>query len=604
MSMTILELVQGTEPWHEARLVHRTASEAPTMMGDNPKMKRNELLHMKATGTAKEVSDWVQKFLFDKGHANEAKARAILEEEQDCELFPVTGVLDGTNFLMSSDGLDIAHTWGFEHKDWNEELAKAVRNEDPPAYIYWQLEQQIMVSDVEFITLVVSDGTRERREMMDYFPVPGRREALIAGWAQFDKDLAAYVPPAPVAVVVAKKMDELPQLVIRLSGGVTASNLDAYKNGALKQIESINSVLVTDQDFADADAAVKFCQKAEDELKLVKVRALEETADIKLLFETIDELSDAVRTKRLTLSKLVEKQKKTLKENIRLAGEKAFADHITALNAEIGPRVCMPAIAIDIAGVMANKRALASIQDAVDTEVARAKIEADGIVAKIRVNLAALRELDAKYRSLFPDANDIVQKDAEDFANLLTLRTGQFDREAQEAEDERQRQADALKEQVLADERKRVEQEKLDRQQQDEAKAAEAAKPVEAVRVEEPIKETPVSRPAATTAAVVEPVTPAATTSAPVHVDSDEPGDIEVPAGVATVTEYETQASGKLPKNGRSVVAHLQSFTALVRAVADGEMPEELLSINVEAVREFIEDCGHVPTGFSLGSAK
>lgn len=64
--MRILKLQQGTPEWHAARAKHFTASEAPVMMAASSKMKRNELLEMKALGTEKEISDYVQKFCLTK----------------------------------------------------------------------------------------------------------------------------------------------------------------------------------------------------------------------------------------------------------------------------------------------------------------------------------------------------------------------------------------------------------------------------------------------------------------------------------------------------------------------------------------------------------
>ncbi|CFQ49015.1 hypothetical protein [Yersinia similis] len=77
--MQIINVQQGTPEWHALRSRHFTASEAPVMMAASSKMRRDELLNMKATGSEREISDWVQTNLFDKGHAQEATARVIVE---------------------------------------------------------------------------------------------------------------------------------------------------------------------------------------------------------------------------------------------------------------------------------------------------------------------------------------------------------------------------------------------------------------------------------------------------------------------------------------------------------------------------------------------
>lgn len=80
-------VAQGSEAWHALRANHFNASEAPAMMGASKQMKRTELLSAKKTGLDRDVSWWVQKYLFDKGHEAEAMARSILEGRIGEDLF-------------------------------------------------------------------------------------------------------------------------------------------------------------------------------------------------------------------------------------------------------------------------------------------------------------------------------------------------------------------------------------------------------------------------------------------------------------------------------------------------------------------------------------
>lgn len=86
--MRILSLAQGSPEWIEVRGRYCTASEAPAALGVSKKLRRNELLALKATGSKQEFSDWVQKNLLDRGHEIEAAARAIAEEIVGEELSP------------------------------------------------------------------------------------------------------------------------------------------------------------------------------------------------------------------------------------------------------------------------------------------------------------------------------------------------------------------------------------------------------------------------------------------------------------------------------------------------------------------------------------
>ncbi len=45
--MKVLNLIQGTQEWLEARLNHFTASEAPAMLGESKYMSRTQLLDLK-----------------------------------------------------------------------------------------------------------------------------------------------------------------------------------------------------------------------------------------------------------------------------------------------------------------------------------------------------------------------------------------------------------------------------------------------------------------------------------------------------------------------------------------------------------------------------
>ncbi|NTE96733.1 YqaJ viral recombinase family protein [Agrobacterium tumefaciens] len=570
--MKQLELTQGSPEWHAARLQHRAASEAPIMMGASTKGLRNELLRLKKTGESKVVSDWVQKNLYDKGHELEAQARALLEEDISQELYPVVATDDDGWLLASVDGMTIDDQVLFEHKGWNEQLAAMVRAEELTPEYYWQLEQQLLVTGADMVIFVVSDGTREKREQMDYYPVKGRAEQLVAGWKQFDIDLAEYTPPVVVEKVQAESIDNLPALVVKLSGQVSASNLDEYKTKALGFIEAINTDLQTDQDFANAEATVKFCERSEAELKNIKERALEDTRSIKDLFDTVDQLSEAMRQKRLTLSKLVTARKDELKAAIRVTAEQSFAAHITAINAEIGPRVAMPAITCDVATAMKGKRSLASLQDAADTTLAQAKIEANAIAEKIRANLKVLRELDKKYVPLFSDAQLIVQKDAEDFANVVKLRVAEADEterkrllaEAAERERIREEEAEKLR---LKHEREQEEAKKA----QDEAEAAEAAKKAAASEPETP-KDEPQQEALFSEPAVAETVAEAPKADEPVAKRQPDPEPVRLAQSPAGRYVYD-----------------LIDIKQVAAAVAAGDAPIGILLLNHDAMDDLMK---------------
>ncbi|WP_047297564.1 YqaJ viral recombinase family protein [Pseudomonas fluorescens] len=489
--MKIHNVAQGSAEWHALRAKHFNASEAPAMMGASKHQSRTDLLTTKKTGITPEVTQ-AQQYIFDKGHATEALARPLVEVIIGEELYPVVGT-DG-NLLASMDGATMLGETLFEHKLWNESLAAQVRAENLEPHYYWQLEQQLLVSGAERVIFVCSDGTPENFVHMEYRPVAGRAAQLVEGWKQFEADLANFELAEAPSIVVGKAPDELPALRIELTGMVTASNLKVFEESALAVIDSVKTELTTDQDFADAKKAVKWCGDVEEAVATAKKQALSQTQTIDDLFSSLDRISAHARETRLKVDKLVKAQELLVKTNIKQKAEQSLTDHIAAINKTLG-RVTMPVVAADFAGVMKNKRTIASLQDAVDTELARAKIAASQAADAIRLNLASLAELAADYAFLFNDIQQLVMKANDDLITLIRLRIS----EHQKAEEQK---AEAQREQIRQQELKRIE---------DEAKA------------KAPVEQAPIVSPAPVKAAapVQSAPKPATTTAAPVNLQAE-----------------------------------------------------------------------------------
>ncbi len=423
------ELVQGSPEWHQLRLEHFGASEAAAMLGLSSKVKRNELLRMKHTGIAKEFSDWVQKNILDNGHEVEALARPIAEASIGDELYPAT--YSEGKLSASCDGLTMDGSTAFEHKQFNAELAAAVSARTLPDEYQPQCQQVMMVTGAKRLFFMVSDGTTDNCETMWVMPDATWRKKILQGWAQFAEDLANYQPTEDEPAPVASPIESLPALLVQVEGRVVATNLDQFKQTALDFIGKIKTDLSTDQDFADADKMTRFLKDGEDKLETVKSQALAQTASIEELFRTIDLLKDEMRGKRLTLERAVKTRKDSIRNEIMQGGKDKLAAHIAALNARLG-KPYMPDIAADFVGVMKGKKTISSLRDAVDTELARAKIAANEVGDRIQVNLNILREMAADYTFLFADTAQIVLKANDDLVALVKLRIADH-KEAEEA---------------------------------------------------------------------------------------------------------------------------------------------------------------------------
>lgn len=435
--MKIHNVAQGSPEWHALRANYHTASEAPATMGASKQMKRTELLHAKKTGLDRDISWWVQKHLFDKGHEAEASARPILEARLDEDLFPIVGT-EG-DLLASLDGCTMLGEILFEHKMWNEQLAADVRSGELDAHYYWQLEQQLLVAGAEKVIFVCSDGTEQNFVSMEYFPMPGRAAKLVAGWKQFEADLEAYEPGEVAAEAVGKTPDALPALRIEVTGMVTASNLEQFKAHSLAVFAAINTDLQTDQHFADAEKTVKWCSEVEDRLAAAKQHALSQTESIDALFRAIDEISSEARAKRLELDKLVKARKTAIREDIVLTAAKSLQTHVDQINKTLGGNARMPKIVADFAGAIKGKKTIASLRDAADSELARAKIEASQTGDRMRTNLNSFAELAADYVFLFNDVEQLVLKANEDLVSLIKVRLNEH-KQAEEAKEAAQRE--------------------------------------------------------------------------------------------------------------------------------------------------------------------
>jgi len=495
--MKTLNLVQGSAEWLAARMEYFTASEAPAMMGESKYHSRNQLLDHKK-GWITEIDEFTQK-LFDKGHASEDAARPIAESIIEDELYPVVGVLEGTKFLASFDGLTICNDIAYEHKLFNKVLCENVINNLLEPHYYWQLEHQLLVSGADSVIFVTSDGTEHLMQHMMYASVPERRAALIAGWAQFEKDLATHEIQAKTEKATAEQITDLPAIRYEMNGLSLTSNLDAYKDAALALVEKSNQLIETDQDFANADARQKIFTKAESDIKALADRVLGEAADIETFTKDLRFIGEQIRQARLAEGKQLKSRKEDIRKEI---SGKAFAVINThgEMFSKLG--VVAPAASVSITDSMKNKKTVAALQDAADTAVSQIKIELDAQYRLVDANVQFMQSF-KEYKFLFNDWRDIAFKANDDFQAFVKTRIA--DHKVAE-----QKKADELRESIRIEEEARatkIASDNLEEQRQADAKkvaddkaaadAKETPKHVEAVKVDaaKPVASTCMQKP-------------------------------------------------------------------------------------------------------------
>lgn len=438
--MKIVNVKQGSPEWLAHRRQFNNASDAPAMMGCSPYKTRAQLLAERHSGMVAEVDEGTQR-RFDDGHRVEAlyrpRAEAIIGEE----LYPVTGV--SGKLSASFDGLTMLGDQNFEHKALNDALRAAFADMETiapehrekasgkclPLVFRVQMEQQHMVSGC-MRTLFAASKWNDRDELIEekwcwYYSDPALAAQIRAGWLQFDADLAAYVPPSAAASApTGKAPDLLPALRVEVTGAVTASNLAEFKATALQAIRSVNRELKSDQDFADADKAVKWCGDVEDRLAAAKQHALSQTESIEVLFRTMDEISNEARQVRLDLEKLVKARKDARKGEIVADGQVALDSHVEGLNARLGTPWLTRRVG-SFGETVKGKKSFKSMQDAVDAALANEKVAASALADRLEQNRKALVVGEVDYMFLFADFAQQGAKEPADFSAISAQRVQQ-----------------------------------------------------------------------------------------------------------------------------------------------------------------------------------
>lgn len=429
MKRTVHNFVQGSPEWHSYRSTPKqfNASDAPAMLGESPYKTRDELLREYATGIRPEIDERKQK-LFDDGHRYEQEDRPIAEDIIGQELFPATVSLefDGLRLSASLDGWTMDEEIIYEHKTLNNSIRDAGKNEVIPLVYAIQLEQQLLCSGAKEALFRGSLGSNTDEAVTIWYKSNQELcERVINGWKQFSIDLDNYnSAPINAVTVVGKDLEELPALLIEIEGSVKNSNLTIYKNRALDFVRNVKKDLQTDQDFADAEKVVKFCDKVEKELALAKKQILSQAVSINDALSIIDVVSTELKETRLMLDKLIKAEKNNRKQEIFIKASNEWNSFIGLCNKELSLKanISMPIINVDIAGSYKGMSKLDNIQSAANDCIANAKINATIIKNKIIESIDFISEKSGEYQFLFNDIPYLVSLDLQTLGTVMQSR--------------------------------------------------------------------------------------------------------------------------------------------------------------------------------------
>lgn len=462
--MEAITLQQGSPEWHAYRANALNASDAPAMLGISPYKTRAALVQERATGIAPEITPEQQR-IFDRGHAIEALARPLAEAVIGEDLFPVVGK-DG-KYSASFDGITLLEDTSWECKSLNAALREALpysgeihdisHSARLPEHYRAQLEQQAMVSGCQRILFTAAslgdDGQLADVRHCWYTPDPAMRQRLVAGWAQFEQDVAAYNPAAErPAQAVAAPVESLPAVVVQVSGALTVGgNLPAFGAALRAFIERIPAKPSTDQEFADAEAACKALKKAEDALAQAEESALAQISDVETMRRTVADLRTLARSTRLATEKLVKAEKEARRVEIVTSAKMAFNTHVQRLEVEL-KGIRLQVAPPDFAGAIKGLSSVSSMEEKLTAALLEGKAQANTLASRVADNLRMLDSV-SEYASLFPDRQDLAHKDSEVLELLIHKRVA--DHQAAEsarleAERERIRAEEAAKLQAQA----------------------------------------------------------------------------------------------------------------------------------------------------------
>lgn len=449
-------LIQGSQEWHSYRAAHDNASDAPAMMGVSSYKTRDQLIAERATGIVPEVDAATQR-LFDSGHRFEALARPLAEKIIGEELYPCTGSENETSRLSASfDGLTMLEDVAFEHKRLNKRLREALAvpdctGADLPMEYQIQMEQQCAVSCCERVLFMASEWDDQDQLIEEmhcwYTPNLELRAQIVAGWEQFHKDVAAYVPPeAKPMKIVAEPVEALPAVFGKVSGDLAIiDNLPEFETAFRDFVEHrLVREPETDEDFAKLEKQVKAMEAAEAQFDATEEAALSQAEVLSKFIRLKKALRDMVCEQRKASKRQLTEKKESIKSAQVQRGKRELAEHIASLNAAM-PAPYMPPVHADFDGAIKGKRTVDSLRGAVNDELARAKIAANEIADRIQVNLNTLRELASAHAFLFADTATIVLKQPDDLTILVKARIAGH----QAAE---QARLDAYRERIRAEE--------------------------------------------------------------------------------------------------------------------------------------------------------
>lgn len=188
---TILNLIQGSDDWHQHRQKYRNASETPAVLGLSPWITPYQLWEIKTGRRVQEAN-----FAMQRGTSLEPEARTAYEKSTGQVMEPLV-VVDG-EYSASLDGISLNGDLLLEVKcpvkGRDSETWKSVEAGSVPEHYYWQVQHQLMVSKAEFAHFYVYDGV-ESGIWIEVLPSLEHMDQIRTAWELFSAFVTSDSPP-------------------------------------------------------------------------------------------------------------------------------------------------------------------------------------------------------------------------------------------------------------------------------------------------------------------------------------------------------------------------------------------------------------------------
>lgn len=466
--MEIVNLQQGSAEWLQYRATKFNASDAPSMLNMSKHRTRNDLLRTMHLEFDKDPS-WFQQKIFDKGHRFEAQARARAEQIIGEDLVPVVGCVG--KLSASFDGITFLEDTIWEHKTLNDDIRLCNSVDELHVQYHIQMEQQLMVSGAEkclfHATIWSNDNTLLDEKYFWYESMPAIRKNIVDGWAQFEKDLSTYTFVEVVEPPKAEAVKGLPAVTIQVKGELTLCNLADVIPAFDKFLTEAKTELLSDEDFAQAEEEAKVGRETAKKCKLTAKAVVDQMASVSDAVKTLELYAEKFDKLALAQEKAVKEQKEARKAKAKLEREKAFQEYIVELEKGIEPIRLSIGEKPDFVGVMKAQRTLSSLYNKLDSELARVKIIASNTANELRTRLDWFNTAADGFQFLFSDLQQLIYQD--DIKFLVASRIDTY--KAQE-----QAKAEAERQRIAAEEKAKLEAEKIVAERQRVAAAEETTK--------------------------------------------------------------------------------------------------------------------------------